>query len=172
MGLQNRHPVPDVVCGKVAKEMTNLIGVSSEQQLTLRLENAILQRTGEYIDLKDVCAEHKEHILNDMKRFVIPKCIQKYVENELKFVEPERRLTDPTDDNSLIYYVPILNSLEQLLEHEDILSDVLTDNRSDDGYIRDYQDSDSFKSNEFFQQNPGALRIELYYDDFLLLQMP
>lgn len=84
----------------------------------------------------------------------------------MTFVEPDRRLANADDNDSFIYYVPILDTLKTLLSHEDVLADVMDDKRSTDGYIRDYQDSDHFKNHELFKQHPTALRVELYYDDF------
>ena len=63
-------------------------------------------------------------------------------------------------------YIPILESLKQLLSHKDILHFVTHDHRSTDDIMRDYCDGAQFKKKTLFNEDANALQIHCFYDDF------
>ena len=64
-------------------------------------------------------------------------------------------------------YVPILNTLRNLLRHDDVLSHVVREKSQEtENCIQSYTDSMAFKENAFFKENPRALRLKLYTDEF------
>lgn len=67
----------------------------------------------------------------------------------------------------VFYYVPILQTLESLLKHEDVLSEVKNGHASLDKQILcDYCDGSLYSQNELFASDPSSLQIQLYFDDF------
>lgn len=62
----------------------------------------------------------------------------------------------------------MIDTLKLILSHDEVREYVSNNtNQSDDGFIRNYEDGSHFKSHPFFKKYPHALRIQLYYDDFL-----
>ena len=65
-------------------------------------------------------------------------------------------------------YIPLLLTLKCLLQHEDILTQVLRNGQSRDSLLRDYCDGLFYKGNALFRDHPNALQIIYYMDDFTL----
>ncbi|XP_072016668.1 uncharacterized protein [Amphiura filiformis] len=63
-------------------------------------------------------------------------------------------------------YVPILKTIENLLKHEDVFSEIYEGHTSHDNVLGDFCDGDNFKQNALFAEDPMSLQIQLYYDDF------
>ena len=68
-------------------------------------------------------------------------------------------------DDTLVY-VPILDSLQQLLSNSNI-SDIITRQPSycKEGILYDICDGQCYKNNRIFQEHPNALQIILYHDE-------
>jgi len=62
-------------------------------------------------------------------------------------------------------YIPILNTLNALLKHEDVLAEVVNGHISSDDIIRDFCDASNFRNCQLFQEEEMALQIQLYNDD-------
>ncbi|XP_033110190.1 uncharacterized protein LOC117111388 [Anneissia japonica] len=88
----------------------------------------------------------------------------------MKYVAPEEILLgyNQSGKPDTMQYIPILESLKLLLEHEDVLSELLSHKQSQDGIIRDYCDGYVYRRNPLFIRYPTALQIKYYYDDFTL----
>lgn len=63
-------------------------------------------------------------------------------------------------------YVPILDTLKSLLSHNDIFSFAVNNHKSNDTILRDFCDGDLYSANELFANNPTAIQIMLYFDEF------
>jgi len=63
-------------------------------------------------------------------------------------------------------YIPILKTLQGLLNQPDILAEVRKPHNSTDGLLRDFCDGEDFKRHLLFGQDPQALILHCYYDDF------
>lgn len=76
---------------------------------------------------------------------------------------PKRQLCEK--DDTLIY-IPILDSLQQLLSNSSI-ADIITSHPSycKEGILYDICDGQCFKNNPIFQEHPNALQIILYHDE-------
>lgn len=69
--------------------------------------------------------------------------------------------------NDTFQYVPILDTLNILLSHEDVLGKVkYPENSIGDGMFCTFSDGTSYKQNKLFSSNKDALQIILYHDDF------
>lgn len=63
-------------------------------------------------------------------------------------------------------YVPILQTLEAVLRHDDILAQIIQGHKSHNGNNSPFTDANLFKDNKFFRRHSNALQLYLYYDDF------
>ena len=82
-----------------------------------------------------------------------------YVNAESKYIGP---------DNDEYMYVPFIKTLQLILSNEEVMQYIENhSNKSDDDLMRSYEDGDNFKNHPFFKKYPNALRIVLYFDEFL-----
>ena len=68
-----------------------------------------------------------------------------------------------------IQYVPIFETLNVILEHEDVLGEVTSNFESEHANLatfKSFKDGRYFKENVLFQSNRNALQICLYHDYF------
>ncbi|XP_028419185.1 uncharacterized protein LOC114544888 isoform X3 [Dendronephthya gigantea] len=63
------------------------------------------------------------------------------------------------------YQVPLLKTLEALLQNPDVLKEVENPHFSCDGVLRDVMDGGFFKSHPVFSLHSDALQLLGYYDD-------
>lgn len=63
-------------------------------------------------------------------------------------------------------YVSILKTLSEVMKTNTIRNVLKSEKLSEDGKIRSFLDGTKYKSFDFFKDNPNALRITLYFDEF------
>lgn len=86
---------------------------------------------------------------------------------EKNYIEP---LEIPLQSNKKTVYIPLLESLELLLSHEDILAHVLQNNNAtlgDQNVIDNFSTGDKAKNSILFNEH-NSLQIQLYFDDYTL----
>lgn len=66
------------------------------------------------------------------------------------------------------YYVSAIDILKLLMSNKEVFDYVENEKESTDGLVRGYRDANSFKKHEYLKKYPKALRLLLYYDDFLV----
>lgn len=69
--------------------------------------------------------------------------------------------------NDTFTYVPILETLESLVKHPDVLYHVTHQHTSNDGVMRDFCDCQLFDEIDLFNEDPNALQLQFFYDDFV-----
>ena len=70
-----------------------------------------------------------------------------------------------TEENCSFQYVPVLQSLQQLLKNEDIANSLLTI-PSDYSQLASFRDGKYFKLNEFHANEEFSISLILHVDDF------
>ena len=102
-----------------------------------------------------------EYLNSDFKR-------KTFITTNFPFVQPVTYSLGRNAKNEICKYeyVPILETLKVMLGKEDLLSQVLHPRDSREGILQDFEDGQIFKNNGLFQTSPNALQIDLYYDDF------
>lgn len=86
-----------------------------------------------------------------------------------KYIQP-KKVTLGNDENMtprFAYYIPVKQTVNNLLESElwkNSVSQQSCETDSDD--LGDISDGQNFKSNQFFIENPGCLKLILYQDSF------
>jgi len=96
--------------------------------------------------------------------------VNQYVEANFGYVKPVQyklKNLDESDDNvEYMQYIPLLESLQELLKNDDIFSAVMNSHRSKDRKLRDFCDGSYCRQHPLFANDEHALQIVLYYDDF------
>ena len=65
-------------------------------------------------------------------------------------------------------YISMIETLKLVLSNKEVMDYIENhSNQSDDGFLRSFEDGEKFKNHPFFKKFPKALRIQLYYDEFL-----
>lgn len=97
---------------------------------------------------------------------------KKWLEKSGFWVEPVEMVlpyNDKLNGVTSFQYIPILLSLKAMLSKEDILEKVLSISpEKDSSVIRSFKDGSRFKNSAFFQNNPNALQLIVYSDDYQL----
>ena len=71
-------------------------------------------------------------------------------------------------DNDEYMYISFIETLKLILSNKEVMDYIENNsNQSDDDLMRSYEDGDNFKNHPFFIKYPNALRILLYFDEFL-----
>lgn len=86
-----------------------------------------------------------------------------------KYVEPVKITlgTDEHMDERYAYYIPVKETLSNLLDSELWKNSVSQQScETDPDILGDISDGHTFKSNQFFIENPGCLKLILYQDAF------
>ena len=102
-------------------------------------------------------------------KFTGRKKLTDYIKAKREYVNPKEIIIGfdaMKQKNDTIQYVPILESLDVILKHEDVLEAVVTHKPSSDGRLRSFSDGSLCKTNPLFSSREVALQILLYHDDF------
>lgn len=89
---------------------------------------------------------------------------RKYFKENFSVIEPVEYILDP-EGNCSFQYVPILQTLQQLLKNEDIVNNVLT-KHSNISKLASFHDGQYFKLNAFHANEEFRISLILYVDDF------
>lgn len=146
----------DISQADLAKKVTNLLTDANIQIEQVQGLKQVLTNASGY---SKACA-----------KFSSTKKLDKYVASNYAYLAPIEYVLGMNENgkNDTYQYVPILNSIEALLKHEGVLAQVIEDHVSHDGKLRDICDGSKIKESTFFFTNPTALKIILYYDDFVV----
>ncbi len=89
---------------------------------------------------------------------------EKYFKENFSVIEPVEYILDP-EENCSFQYVPVLQTLQQLLNNEDILNSVLT-KHSNASQLTSFHDGTYFKLNALHAKEKHSISLILYIDDF------
>lgn len=88
----------------------------------------------------------------------------KYFKENFCVTEPVEYILVP-EENCSFQYVPVLQSLYQLLKNKDILNRLLT-KHSNFSQLTSFRDDEYFKLNELHANEEFSISLILYVDDF------
>lgn len=165
--LREARKLTYVSCSHALDAMANV--VSAKDNLLQTAFQGIIQAenvnpaTGQ--KLQEAMSQNIQAFQAVVDEFSDERKLNTYVQENFCFVEPEEHFVGNETQHSL-QYVPILQSLRYLLMHEDIFAQVITSHKSEDGLLRDICDGAYFQRNLLFANDPHALQIMLYYDEF------
>lgn len=106
---------------------------------------------------------------NACETFAKSKKLGRYVRQSQDFISPDEYVLGEGSNGKpeTVQYIPILDTLECFLKHEDVLGHVFCNRNSLDNIVRDVCDGKNVKD-FFFNENPHGLQILLYHDDFVV----
>lgn len=84
---------------------------------------------------------------------------------KLNYIKPREYKPNPRKSETY-QYVPILETLQNLLSHDDIFVHVINNHKSNDGILRDFCDGEVYERNTLLSNNSTALQIMLFFDKF------
>ncbi|CAC5388564.1 unnamed protein product [Mytilus coruscus] len=92
--------------------------------------------------------------------------LNKYVRENFGFVPPVQYDLNRNSKHGKYQYIPIFQTLEKLLSHDDVFSYIINDHQSGENNLRDFCDGDLYKNHELFSSDHTALQIIFYFDEF------
>lgn len=156
------HKLPRTVIDNIFLELKGLLKFNHE--LTEQSFRDLFREHAIEIDVDDTML-HSRQLIEAFEELSSEYKQLKYFREVFDYVDPiEIMVGDNAKDS--VTYVPILETLKCLLSHEDVLAQVLNGHSSQDGKLRDFCDGSFFNSHHLFRSEPTALQIQLYYDDF------
>lgn len=66
-------------------------------------------------------------------------------------------------------YVPILDTIKCVLNNDKIREFIHNEPITEDRFLKGFQDGSIFKENELFKKYPHALRIQIYFDEIVVI---
>ncbi|XP_055851835.1 uncharacterized protein LOC129916077 [Episyrphus balteatus] len=136
----------------------------------------------EIIDIQSLLSTCKDSCINDFKQFDSSYKRQKQLTFEKKYVSSisksiggrwEKKFDSLSGTYKDIFvqctfqYIPILETLNSLFLNESFQSVYFSkDHNCNDEDLNNFCCAKAFKSNSFFLENPNAIQLQLFYDDF------
>ncbi len=166
--MREFHRVPQTACNKISDQMQSVLEVNNEQ-FGDRVNRVLKEKgcvTAE--DIAQLVAQQNCQSAEACERLNSAYRLDNYARSKLHTVESEELILGIGDDNKprTMQHIPITKSLKQLLNHEDVLSQVFSGHASTDGKLRDFCDGTVYQENSLFKQYTNALQIQLYNDEF------
>jgi uncharacterized C2H2 Zn-finger protein len=92
----------------------------------------------------------------------------RHLRDSESLVEPVQMMLDDSEPAHTFQYVPILDVIKKIMSHDDVFDNVVLhpDHPAAGNKMRSFRDSDLFQADPFFDENPDALWINLYVDEF------
>ncbi|KAK3911164.1 2,3,4,5-tetrahydropyridine-2,6-dicarboxylate N-acetyltransferase [Frankliniella fusca] len=91
---------------------------------------------------------------------------KKYYKKYYEYVRPVKQ---PLGRNKFFYYVPVQKTLLASFKNKSVKIVLSPPESFDDGVLRDFTDGLAYKRNQFFIDNPTALRLILFQDAFQIV---
>ncbi|ELU09809.1 hypothetical protein CAPTEDRAFT_209587, partial [Capitella teleta] len=167
--LQEKHMISASTLQIILKEVLHLIEVACDHQKVnlsslvykLELPVGICKEIESMLQFNKFLNVTEERIGTEWKRM---KLYKKY----LKYVAPVPIHLGIDKQNRLrmAQYTPILDTLRIMLDHNDLLSEVMHPQDQIPGIFKDARDGSYFKENKLFMEEENALQILLYFDEF------
>ena len=106
-------------------------------------------------------------------KFKGQKSLDEFVQKQKFYVAPKQiniGFDEVSQKEDSIQYVPLLSTLDAILQHEDVLSEVLADtncnNNNLGNKLKSFKHGTAYKENKLFSSDKNTLQICLYHDDF------
>lgn len=151
--MQNVHEMgQDYTLGKLRALLTNDLSLTDDD--VTKICDCIKDS-----DLFSAC--HKGPLRTTYSRNQVFKNMFKYVEPVKVPLGNDENMTE-----KFAYYIPVIKTLKGLLESELWKNSVAQQSSETKSELCDINDGQNFKSNKFFNDNPGCLKLILYQDAF------
>ena len=165
LALREKHKIPANLTHAITEEIIKLVTISQEETV-----NKVIQRLeGDNMDaegnLRDIL-ETPPAVVTACLELNSQRKLESYIKEEVHVVLSEEIVLGHEDKLETLQYVPIDMTLKNLLQYEDVFSEVMNGHQSADGVMRDVVDGLLFQEHPVFSQERTALGLILYLDDF------
>ena len=168
--MQEQYKVPNSALAFCTNEIKSWTEINNEQfGQRVKMEARLVGIEG--VDIQRLTEEQNFQSAGAAERLSSKWKVDNYLRNHMfSYVEPIEIILEENDlgKKHTMQYVPILDNLKSLLQHEDILSQVLEDKHRTD-VLSNYCDGELFSKSALFGRDPHALQIQLYCDDFTVV---
>ena len=169
LNLKERHNLQQVALSSLSTEVKSMIELNNAQlirQFEIALENH--RQSGEEINFDSLLRQQNVGAAGAFDRLSTGGRLKSFCNTRLKPTNPIEIIMGYNDNDKpdTMQYVPILETLKDLLSHEDVVAQVVRGHKSENGVLKDFCDGTLFAQNELFSKDPTALQILLYIDEF------
>jgi len=171
--LREEFKVSGVGCTYVATRLADFMQLAVE--LKMSTVKSFMDERGYTTESLQNQINNKKSILCDSaQKFSSMKNLDNYISSKRHFVAPEEITLGHNHSTNKIdtyEYVPILRTLQTITEKDDVLAHIFKEEDEEStpssSLITNFRDGSIFKNSIFFQENPTALQINLYVDEFV-----
>lgn len=169
LSLREDHRLPSIAVKEFTNHLQDLMALQQAEIITKVMgvlkDNEIDPKTLTDIMSTTSNAEASCHALRSVRKF------DAYVKNNLNFIQPQEFIIgyDESGMATSSQYIPILATLKDLLQYEDVYNEVINGHKSKDHVLRDLCDGRMIADNPLFGTDPTALQLILYYDEFTVV---
>lgn len=165
--LQAKYNMPSEAVDVVVSGISDILNLNLNCLL-----NKVSQHLKDYENPDEILSAIKEIITQDVDL----ECLKKsYISSHLRmkhftslgFISPREIILGQNKFRKICsyQYVPIRSSLSQLLNHEDVVEQILHP-RYNENIIKDFSDGSFFQKSPVFGSSNNALCLILYFDEF------
>ena len=103
------------------------------------------------------------------QKFSGKKALSNYIKGKAEYISPVQiniGMNTEYQKPDSIQYIPLFSTLKMLLQHEDVLGEVVASSNMNHENLQSFSDGSSFKNNALFNSEKQSLQVVLYHDDF------
>ena len=171
--LRETKRIPMSTCSLFA-ELTGNIVEATQTRLLNSVSLAMQQNVAQYIIDRAINRVVHEETLNRelIQSFSETEVLNKFISEHMSYIPPVTVLLgDGINRNrDTMQYIPLLDTLKQLTSRQEVFREIDLGHQSGDQFMRDICDGDYFKNHPFWSNNPRAIQIILYWDEFVALR--
>ncbi len=168
MKIQEKYALPASTVQNIVEDVTNLLELTGEE-----LGDRMKQVMEKHQIGEDASSDIMKCLQEDILQHSMPELgtewkREKYFKENLGYKPPTTVSLGRNKNHKecSFQYVSLRGSLERLLKKSEILHQVLNPKPKKGKLLKDFRDGRYFKANVLFQNNPNALQIFLYIDEF------
>ncbi|XP_071138269.1 uncharacterized protein [Mytilus edulis] len=167
LNLRENFKLPSNSISQVVNELTDMICFHQAEVLKKVISFCSDKGLGEgEIDQLKLLMTEQSQIESACLQLNSEYKLNKYVRENFGFVPPVQYDLNRNSKHGKYQYIPIFQTLEKLLSHDDVFSYIINDHQSGENNLRDFCDGDLYKNHELFSSDHTALQIIFYFDEF------
>lgn len=158
ISLREKYKLPSIFISQIITEFLAMIChhlAYFSHTLNQYLENGHMHINEQECNRFRELLEEKSDVDNAFLSLDSEYKLNKFARLKLNYIKPIEYKTNPRKSETY-QYVPILETLQNLLSHDDIFAHVINNHKSNDGILRDFCDGEVYERNALFSNNPTA----------------
>lgn len=160
LNMKEKHLITEKTCANIVTKFEDLLSRCLDETEKVLLEDDILLSDDQKSRILKPLTLFRDSLTSTNTPYKQKILFQKY-----GYIAPKEILLGGEDK---VMYVPIIETLKQLVQKDDILSLILNPPNVQEGLFDSFASGDLMKKNEFLSKT-NCLQIELYIDDFQIV---